>query len=197
MPATYSELHFDALREVANIGSSTAATSLSSMIGIPVEVSSPRASAMALAEAIEYLGPGETVVTSILIPVVGDLDAIVLMVLRPSTEEAACRLMRVERDTEVGESALLELGNILGASYLGALVTLTDMRLEPTPPEMVRDMFAAALASALLIDVREEVVFVLESTLAVASQEFSPTFLFVPTRGSVDDILERLHVRNS
>ena len=194
MTATYSDAQLDALREVANIGSSTAATALSSMTGISVTVSTPHARAMALADAIEYAGPGESVVTTILIPVVGDLDAIVLMVLQPETETAACRLLGVEKDSEVGVSALLELGNILGASYLGALVTLTALRLEPTPPEMVRDMLAATLASALLIDVREEIVFVLESTLSIASQECSPMFLFVPTRGSVDDILKRLHL---
>jgi len=194
MTATYSEAQLDALREVANIGSSTAATALSSMIGIPVEVSTPTARAMALDEAIEHAGPGEAIVTSILIPVVGDLDAIVLMVLRSETAEAACRLMRVEYASEVGDSALIELGNILGASYLGALVTLTGLQLEPTPPEMVRDMLAAALTSALLIDVHEEIVFVLESTLTIAPEQCSPSFLFVPTRGSVDDILDRLRV---
>jgi hypothetical protein len=59
---------------------------------------------------------------------------------------------------------------------------------------MVRDMLAAALASALMIDAHEEHVLVLESNLSVAGHECSPTFLFVPTRGSVEDILERLRV---
>jgi len=194
MAPAYTHVQLDALREVANIGSSTAATALSSLIGIPVDVSTPMAIPMVLVDAIEQAGPGEMIVTSILIPVIGDLDAIVYMVMKPPTEEAACRLMRVEQHTEVGDSALLELGNILGASYLGALVTLTGLRLDPTPPEMVRDMLAAALASALLIDVRDEYVLLLQSTLSVAGQECSPTFMFVPTRGSVGDILERLRV---
>jgi len=190
----YTDVQLDALREVANIGSSTAATALSSLIGMPVDVSTPMTKAMALVDAIEHAGPGEMIVTSILIPVTGDLDAIVYMVMQPPTEEVACRLMRVEQQTEVGDSALLELGNILGASYLGALVTLTGLRLDPTPPEMVRDMLAAALQSALLIDAHEEYVLVLESTLSVAGQECSPLCMFVPTRGSVADILERLRV---
>jgi chemotaxis protein CheC len=194
MTATYSDAQLDALRELANIGSSTAATALCAMVGVPVDVSTPEARAMLLADAIEHLGPGEAVVASILIPVVGDLDAIVLMVLQPDTEAAACELLGVEQGSEVGESALLELGNILGASYLGALVTLTGLQLEPTPPELARDMLAAAITSALLIDLPGETVLVLESTLSIASQRCSPTFLFVPTRGSVHDILERLRV---
>jgi chemotaxis protein CheC len=191
---TYTEVQLDALRELANIGSSTAATSLSALIGIPVNVSTPAAHATALADAIDQVGPGDLIVTTVVIPVTGDLDALVLMVMPPATESAACQLVGVETGTEVGNSALMEIGNILGASYLGALATLTGLALEPAPPERVRDMLRAVLSSAVLVDVQEEHVLVLHSTLAVAGQQCSPTFLFVPTRGSVYDILERLRV---
>jgi chemotaxis protein CheC len=193
-PLAYNDVQLDALREVSNIGSSTAATALSSLIGIPVDVSTPSAHAMPLAEAIERAGPGEMIVTIVVVPVTGDLDALVLMVMQPSTEDAACELLGVERDTDVGRSALVEMGNILGASYLGALATLTRLALEPEPPERVHDMLRAVLESALLIDSGTDQVIVLESTLEVAGQECSPTFLFVPMRGSVDDILQRLRV---
>ena len=46
---TYSEMQLDALRELANIGSGTAATALSSMVGGPVDVSVPSALALPLA----------------------------------------------------------------------------------------------------------------------------------------------------
>jgi chemotaxis protein CheC len=191
---TYTDLQLDALREVANIGSSTAATALSALIGIPVDVSTPAAHAMPLADAIERAGPGEMVVTTVIVPVVGDLEALVLMVMTPSTEAAACRLVGVDSGSEVGNSALMEIGNILGASYLGALATLTGLALEPEPPERVRDMLRAVLTSAVLVEVQDDQVLVLESTLVVAAQECSPTFLLVPTKGSVDDILIRLRV---
>src|SRR6202034_3892488 len=83
---TYSTIALDALREVANIGSSSAATALSSMIGIPVAVSTPTAWATLLTEAIEQAGPGEMLVTIVVVPVSGDLDALVLMVMTPDTE---------------------------------------------------------------------------------------------------------------
>jgi chemotaxis protein CheC len=43
MPKSYPEVHLDALREIANIGSGTAATALSSMLGRPVDISVPKA----------------------------------------------------------------------------------------------------------------------------------------------------------
>jgi chemotaxis protein CheC len=194
MAPTYTDVQLDALREVANIGSSTAATALSALIGISVDVSTPSAHAMPLAQAIEHAGPGEMVVTTVLVPVVGDLEALVLMVMTPATEEAACRLVGVDAGSDVGDSALVEIGNILGASYLGAIATLTGLALEPEPPERVRDMLRATLASAVLPVLEDDQVIVLESTLWVARQECSPTFLLVPTKGSVDDILVRLRV---
>jgi len=149
---------------------------------------------MPLAKAVEQAGPGEMIVTTILVPVVGDLEALVLMVMTPATEEAACRLVGVEPGTEVGDSALMEIGNILGASYLGALSTLTGLTLDPEPPERVRDMLRAVLTSAVLAQIEDEQVLVLESSLTVAGEECAPTFLLVPTTGSVHDILVRLRV---
>jgi chemotaxis protein CheC len=191
---TYTDAELDALREVANIGSSTAATAMSSLIGVPVEVSTPSARAMQLTDAIERVGPAEMVVTTVVVPVTGDLEALVLMVLAPHTEEGACGLIGVERDSDLGRSALVELGNILAASYLGALSTLTGLSLEPSPPEGVRDMLRAVLSSALIRDDGEGDVLILESTLSVAVAECSPTFLFVPCGGSVEEIIERLRV---
>jgi chemotaxis protein CheC len=189
----YSDTELDALREVANIGSSTAATAMSSLIGVTVDVSTPSASAMPLADAIERAGPAEMIVTTVVVPVTGDLDALVLMVLQAPAEAAACKLIGVEQDSDIGRSALVELGNILAASYLGALSTLTGLSLEPAPPELVRDMLRAVLSSALLRDDGDDQVIVLESTLSVAvEEECSPSFLFVPTLGSVEEIIERL-----
>jgi chemotaxis protein CheC len=190
----YTDAELDALREVANIGSSTAATAMSSLIGVPVDVSTPSARAMQLTDAIERAGPAEMIVTTVVVPVTGDLEALVLMVLAQHTEEAACRLIGVERDSDLARSALVELGNILAASYLGALSTLTGLSLEPSPPEGVRDMLRAVLSSALLRGDGDGDVLILESTLSVAVVECSPTFLFVPHGGSVEEIIERLRV---
>jgi len=46
--ARYTDLQLDALRELANIGSGTAGTALSSLLGSPIELSVPSASAVLL-----------------------------------------------------------------------------------------------------------------------------------------------------
>ena len=192
MMRNYSDAELDALAELANIGSSNAATAMSSLLGITVAVSTPSVRAVALKNAIEGAGRAEMLVTTVLVPVSGDLEALVLMLLEPQAETAACKLIGVEQDSDLGRSALVELGNIVAASYLGALSTLTGLSLEPAAPECARDMLGATLSSALLQDDDDGQVIVLESTLSVASEECSPTFLFVPTRVGVEEIIERL-----
>lgn len=194
MADTYTEGELDVLREVVNIGSSTAASALSSLIGMEVDVSMPAAHVLTLAGAIEHVGPAETDVTVVVIPVSGDLQALMLMVMEPPTETVACELLGVASGTDVGRSALAEMGNILGAAYLGAISTLTGLELESSPPEIALDMLAAVLTDAVLADATDDRVLLLESTLTVADRRCSPTFLFIPTRGNVGAILARLRV---
>ena len=95
--ARYTDLQLDALRELANIGSGTAGTALSSLLGSPIELSVPSASALELAEAVEAAGAPEDVVWGVVVPVTGQVDATALLVIgddgraRPSAPCSASR----------------------------------------------------------------------------------------------------------
>ena len=59
MTPRYTDMQLDALRELANIASGTAATALSQMLGREVELSVPRVLALPLADAVDACGePG-------------------------------------------------------------------------------------------------------------------------------------------
>ncbi len=121
MTPRYTEMQLDALRELANISSGTAATSLSQMLGREVELNVPRMLALPLADAVEACGSPDESVTERRDPVEGDIDGLVLLLISCDGARALCRLLGVEPGSEVGDSALGEIGNILGASYLNAL----------------------------------------------------------------------------
>ena len=115
----YSELQLDALRELANIGSGNAATALSGLLGRSIDVSVPNALALPLADAVDAAGPAEAIVTGVVLPVYGDLDAIVLLLFTPEDADELTGLLGCEPGSEVALSALGEIGNILGSSYVG------------------------------------------------------------------------------
>jgi chemotaxis protein CheC len=192
---TFTTMQLDALRELANIGSGTAGTSLSQMLGRSVDISVPNALVLPLAEAVEAVGPPEEDVTGVVIPLLGDLDAIVLLVFPVSDADTLCGLLGVEAGTEVGLSALSEIGNILGASYVGAMSAMTGLELDLTPPQTVTDMLAA-IVSTVLASRSEgtDTALILDSELTVEGEACSLSFLMLPAAGGVQEVLTRMGV---
>jgi chemotaxis protein CheC len=189
----YSELQLDALRELANIGSGTASTALSSMLGRSVDISVPTARALALADAVEAAGPAEDEITGIVLGIVGDMRGTVLLLIPPADADAMCRLLGVEPDDEYALSALGEIGNIVGTSYINALAAMTGMEIEPTPPATTTDMLGAIVQTVLAGHaMANDVALMLDSNLVVEGEDCSISFLLVPDKGGVEMLLSRL-----
>ena len=192
MARSYSELELDALRELASIGSGTAATALSRLLGREIELEVPRALALGLADAVDAVGAADTPVTSAVLPV-GGVEAVVLLLFSEAEAAALCALLGVEVGSEVGDSALAEICNILGASALGAVARMTGLSLEPRPPHVLHDMLGAVVASALAETSGEvDVALVLDTELRVAGVACGISFLLVPTADGAAELLRRL-----
>jgi chemotaxis protein CheC len=189
----FSELQLDALRELANIGSGTASTALSSMLGRSVDISVPTAEALPFADAVDAVGPAERVVTGVVIGVNGDMAATVLLLLGESDAATLCGLLGLDPADELAASALGEIGNIVGASYINALSAMTGLALEPEPPQSATDMLAAIVASVLAGRAAgDDIALVLDSDLRVEGEDCSMSFLLVPSHGGVQELLTRL-----
>jgi chemotaxis protein CheC len=189
----YTELQLDALRELANIASGNAATALAQMLGREVDLNVPRVLALPLADAVEACGSPEEATVSVVIPLEGDVTGVVLLLIEPEGAEALCRLLGVDAWDEIGESALREIGNILGTSCLNALASMTGLHLEPCPPPLTTDMLGAIVSSlALSQTASTELVLVLDSELAIADEPCSISFVLLPTEGGVSDLLAPL-----
>jgi len=190
-----SSLQLDALRELANIGSGTAGTALSRLLGRSVDISVPNAVVLPLAEAVEAVGPAAQDVTGVAIPLAGDMDAVVLLVFPVDDGGTLCGMLGVEAGTDDPISALGEIGNILAASYIGSLGAMTGLDLDLTPPQKVTDMLAAIVASVLATRATgTDTALILDSELRVEGEECSLSFLLLPEPGGVREILARMGV---
>jgi chemotaxis protein CheC len=186
-------MQLDALRELANIGSGTASTALSSMLGRSVDISVPKAFVLPMAEAVTSIGDPESEVTGIVLGVVGDMPACVLLLFTPKDAELMCGLLDVEAHSEIGTSALMEIGNIVGTSYINALAEMTGMSLEPTPPGAATDMLGAIVETVLAQSAAAgDVALLLDSELVVEHEDCSVSFLLVPDQGGIEQLLARL-----
>jgi chemotaxis protein CheC len=193
LSAQYSDLQLDALRELANVGSGTASTALSAMLGRSVDITVPNAFVLPMAEAVESIGNPEDDVTGIVLGVFGDMEATVLLLVKPDHAALLCGMLGVPADSEFGESALMEIGNIVGSSYINALAMMTGMEIEPTPPGLATDMLAAIVESVLAQRATGgDIALLLDSDMVVENEDCSVSFLLVPDQGGVEQLLARL-----
>jgi len=193
LSAQYSDLQLDALRELANVGSGTASTALSAMLGRSVDITVPNAFVLPMAEAVDSIGNPEDDVTGIVLGVFGDMEATVLLLVNPNHAALLCGMLGVPADSEFGESALMEIGNIVGSSYINALAMMTGMEIEPTPPGLATDMLAAIVQSVLAQRATGgDVALLLDSDMVVEGEDCSVSFLLVPDQGGVEQLLARL-----
>ena len=188
----YTEQQLDALGELANIGSGTAGTALSTLIGRPVDISVPHVRAMPVEEAVAAAGDADREVRAILVPITRDLQGSALIVFPPEDAASLCRMLGADPDGEDGASALAEIGNILvqllprrarrdarhGDRALPARDGLgharRDRRHRPARPGRGDD--------ALLMD----------SELLVAGESIGLEFMLLPLGQGIGDLLERL-----
>ena len=200
MTVRYDERQLDALRELASIGSGTAATALSQLLGRPVDLTVPRALALGLADALDAVGEPDAMIASVVLPTTGcagdargDADLVVLLLFSNRCAATLCELLGVEPRSELGDSALGEIGNILGASAVGALATMTGLALEPQPPHVLYDMLGAIVASVLTETAGElDVALMMDASLTVEGAACGLTFLLLPTDAGVAELLARL-----
>lgn len=189
-----NDMQLDGLREIANIGSGTAATALSSMLGRAVDLNVPKALALELADAVDAVGAPDDDVTAVVLGVVGDIDATVVLLFDPTSAETICSLLGVDpADTEMSLSALGEVGNILGSSYIGAMGQMAGLELEPSPPAAIADMLGAIVATALAATaVDTDFALLLDSEMLVEGAECTFGVLFVPSSEGVGRLLTGL-----
>ncbi len=193
MTSRLNDMQLDALRELANIASGTAATALSQMLGQEVELNVPQALALPLADAVDACGPSDAIVSGVVIPLEGDIPGLVLLLIPEEHAAKLCTLLGVEPGSEVGDSALCEIGNILGTSYLNGLSAMTGLYLGPCPPHLTTDMLGAIVATLLAQTAgHSDMALVLDSELDLQQDPCSISFLLLPTAGGVNDLLAPL-----
>ena len=195
MSTQYTELQLDALRELANIGSGTASTALSAMLGRSVDISVPTAQALPFADAVEAAGPAEEEITGI---VLGDRRrdgrAPCCCSSRPPTPTRCAACSASSPTTSTRLSALGEIGNIVGTSYINALAAMTGMEIEPTPAATATDMLGAIVATRAgrPRDRERRRADARLRTCVVEGEDCSISFLLVPDQGGVEMLLSRL-----
>ncbi|WP_424359723.1 chemotaxis protein CheW [Methanocella sp. MCL-LM] len=151
-----TEIHLDALREIGNIGTSHAATSLSTLVNSPINITVPNIKLIQINNISGMLN--ETMMVGLLLELKnGDATAGYLYNLFPlsSALRIIDKLMGMEigmtkEMDEMGQSAIMEVGNIISSSFCDAVAEFLGITVLPTPPCYVCDMADSILQNTLV-----------------------------------------------
>lgn len=186
---------YDVLREIGNIGAGNATTALAQMLGCKVDMAVPQVRLLEFSEVGAIMGGEEQIMAGIYLMVEGDITGSILFLLnKDSARKLIAKLMGMESVgeelSEMEQSALKEIGNIITASYLNSLSTLTQLVIYPSVPALSIDMAGAILSVPAI-----EFGTMGDKLLLIQTQFFEGLdgyFILVPDLESYDKILGAL-----
>ncbi|MCR1933695.1 chemotaxis protein CheC [Clostridium tepidum] len=190
-------LQLDALKEVSNIGTGNAATALSQLLGRKIDMNVPNINIVPFEEVMAEIGD-EKVAVGVLVRVLGDTPGNILFVFEKSTAlDLVHRLtgMKEEELSDMGNSVMCEIGNIISASYMNAIAKFTNLTITPSVPAVSYDMLGAILSTTFIeAGQYNENVLDIETVFKEDGSEISGHFYYIPMPGSLEKILNTLGV---
>ncbi|MBE6051332.1 MAG: chemotaxis protein CheC [Clostridium sp.] len=189
----FSTMQMDALKEVSNIGTGNAATALSMMLGKKIDMTVPSVNLIEFTTLIDNVGEREG--AGIIVRVLGDIPGNILIVLDKEVAFNMIELltgMETVEFTEMGKSALCEIGNILSGAYMNAISQFTGLNAIASVPAITYDMLSAILATTFMESGQyDEYILDIETVFLNEDKEnVGLHFYYIPVPGSLEKILE-------
>ncbi len=200
----YSDLnnmHLDMLREIANIGTGNAATSLASMLQRPINIQVPHISFLDYQAVSEAMGGPESLMVGMMLTLQRDVSGMMMflmkeefshMVLNSLLGQSFSSFTEVD---EMGLSAMREIGNIMAASYVNAISQITGLAIEISPPDICIDMIGSILSVPAIhfANISDKVIFIEdEFGGSEANKDEVSNLLLIPDVDSLEKIVEKL-----
>ncbi len=202
-----TSLHLDVLKEIGNIGAAHAATALSNLLGKKIDMRVPKVEMVSFNDMMELAGGAENVVVGIFLRIEGDAEGSMFFILPIEQANRFIRRLIFDKTfdfkkrpvSELGLSAMQEMGNILSGSYLSALSDFTNLKIYPTVPGLSVDMFGAIISIGLIeLSHVSDNVIVIDTSIFEDGVEDQETvrghFFLLPDPDSFDAIFKALGV---
>lgn len=198
-----NNMQYDVLREIGNIGAGNATTALSQMINARVSMNVPKVELLEFKELSDIVGGAEKIVVGILFTLGGDIDGMMMFMM---DKVASMHLVNIllgnlqqpestdeTEFSEMGLSALNEIGNIISGAYLSSLSSLTNLTITSSIPYMAIDM-AGAILSVPAIEFGKigDKALLIETEFGDMDNYVNGYFILIPTLSSYSAILKSL-----
>jgi len=151
-----NDMQMDVLREIGNIGAGNAATSLSVLLGQPVDIVLPKVNLMEFNEVTNAVGGPETLTYGVLLNLFGEVEGMIMFLLDKDFAHLVLNILmggqfaNFDEMDEMALSAIKEVGNILSAAYVRSIGELTGLDIQVSVPEVSIDMAGALLSVPII-----------------------------------------------
>ena len=195
--SSLSMIQLDALKEVSNIGAGNAATALSMLLSKKIDMSVPSVNVVRLEDVVEETGESE--VSGTVVRVLGDIAGNILLVFKEDTvNKIIGKLVGTNEgiNSEMGQSVLCEIANIISASYMNSIAQLTNLAIAPSVPAVAYDMLGAILTTTLIESNQyDEYILDIETIFLDETEEnIGGHFYYIPMPGSLEKILKSIGI---
>lgn len=195
-----SDMHIDALREIGNIGSGNAASSLAMLLSDQIDISVPVVRILDYEQVMEQLGGPEQMIVGLLLCLDGDVNGMIMFLLHQNFANTLLESLVGEADVggtvdEISYSALQEVANIMAASYVNAIADLTGFTINISVPSMCVDMLGAILSVPAIhyANISDKMIFI-EDKFHGKDLNAPNHILLIPDVESLDKIMTSLGI---
>jgi len=198
----FEQEKLNVFREISNIGSGNASTSLAQLLNEIVDIGIPNSDLREFSEITNsYKSPEELVVGTVL-QISGDLEGFIMVIMDvDSTLNLLSRLLgkKIECDKENYEELYKELNsvgeicNILCGTYLTAISDMTGLSINQSIPYFSVDMVMAIMnLPASMYGDESDSILCIETEFFTLDRQIEGKYYFIPKVESCNKLLANL-----
>ena len=195
-----NEDQMDALQEVANIGASHAATSLSKMVNKDIIIGIPKIKMIPLDKTFDSV-KDKDVIVGILLEISNEVPISILLLISKESAFSLAHLLMGDESvknndslSEIEQSALMEVSNVMMSSFFDSITEMIGISMIPGPPSFAYDI-PEAIMDFILVKIGEiaDEILIFNCDISEKDKEsFEVNMFLLPKPQSVKIILERL-----
>ena len=168
-------------------GVNNAIEGLSQMAGREVKVVQMDIKKVPVKDIPDLFGGPEALIIAIYLEIFGKANGHMVVVYQPEVAFGLVDLLldqspgSTKELTDMENSTLGEVGNIMGSFFLNYISDTTGHRLKPSPPAVMMDMAGAVLDSTLgSILAYSDETYVVDTVFGTNDRQVSGTFMIIP-----------------
>ena len=194
-----NDIQLDVLREIGNIGSGNAASSLAKMLSVQIDIDVPVVRILDYEQAMQEMGGAEQMIVGLLLNMEADVTGMMMFLLHENFAKSLLASLlgmdepMVEEMDEMGYSAIQEVANVMAASYVNAIADMTGFTINISPPDLCVDMLGAILSVPAIhyANISDKIIFI-EDRFSGKNLDAPNHILMIPDVESLNKIMTSL-----